>query len=102
MLKPSKKRRNKIVSAKSKGIAKSDDSLIAAITQKSIVHRREAFGSMIAGLEERYTTGAKGSKKNKSKKDSPYISHKEDIPDGEFEQIRARLSQQKVKRSSKS
>jgi len=102
VLKPSKNRREKIVSAKSKGIARSDDSLIAAITQKSVVHRREAFGSMIAGLEERYTTGAKGSKKDKSKKDSTYISLKEDIPDDEFEKIRARLSQQKVKRGSKS
>lgn len=80
------------------------DDLIAAIRgNRSKVG--SGFGSMLAGLEERYGSSSSSSKKksgkSKSKKSSSAPPPQEEIPDEEFDRIRARLDSERRKKKRK-
>ena len=92
---PSKKGKDKKPAAKKKAskIKKSagsgvPDDLVAAIRGNAVARSQQSFDHMMAGLEERYGGGKK--KKGVKKSKNPG-----DIPDDEFERIRASLGKKK-------
>ena len=73
--------------------AQPGEDLIAAIRGRSNVQREQMFGNLISGLEKRYSASSK--RKRTSKKGGDVV---EDIPDEEFEKVRARLEENRKKR----
>jgi len=82
--KPSKKKQKGKTKTKSDAVVDAD--LIAAIRGRSVARRQEGFGSLLAGLEDRYATKKKGGRKKEPV---------EDIPDDEFEKIQKRLGKRR-------
>ena len=66
------------------------DDLIAAIRGNAVARSQQSFDHMMAGLEERYGGGKKKKAGKKKKQTEP-----DDIPDDEFERIRASLGKKK-------
>mmetsp|Transcript_35849 Transcript_35849/g.72814 ORF Transcript_35849/g.72814 Transcript_35849/m.72814 type:complete len:353 (+) Transcript_35849:183-1241(+) len=92
---PAKKASKAKTKRKSGGSAGVDEDLIAAIRGNAVARSKTSFESMMAGLEDRYGGGGKkkkggGGEKRKKKKADP-----DDIPDDEFERIRASLGHKK-------
>lgn len=92
---PAKKASKAKAKRKSGGAGGVDEDLIAAIRGNAVARSKTSFESMMAGLEDRYGGGGKkkkggGGKKFKKKKADP-----DDIPDDEFERIRASLGHKK-------
>ena len=69
------------------------DDLIAAIRGNAVARSQQSFDHMMAGLEERYGGGGGGKKKKAGKKKKQ--AEAGDIPDDEFERIRASLGKKK-------
>ena len=69
------------------------DDLIAAIRGNAVARSQQSFDHMLAGLEERYGGGGGGKKKKAGKKKKQV--EPDDIPDDEFERIRASLGKKK-------
>lgn len=70
------------------------DDLIAAIRGNAVARSQQSFDQMMAGLEERYGGGGGGGKKKKAGKKKKQ-TEPDDIPDDEFERIRASLGKKK-------
>ena len=69
------------------------DDLIAAIRGNAVARSQQSFDHMMAGLEERYGGDGGGKKKKAGKKKKQ--TEPGDIPDDEFERIRASLGKKK-------
>jgi len=85
--------RKKTTKAKKSAGGGVPDDLIAAIRGNAVARSQQSFDHMMAGLEERYGGGGGGSKKKGGKKKKQ--SEPDDIPDDEFERIRASLGKKK-------
>ena len=94
---PKKKSSQAKAKKKGGGGGGADEDLIAAIRGNAVARSQRSFESMMAGLEERYGGGGKkkkmgdgGRKRKKKRQPDP-----DDIPDDEFERIRASLGSRK-------
>lgn len=86
--------RKKTTKAKKSAGGGVPDDLIAAIRGNAVARSQQSFDHMMAGLEERYGGGGGGGSKKKGGKKKKQ-SEPDDIPDDEFERIRASLGKKK-------